>query len=138
MKTPAEPSSIEHSSPARILIAEDERIVAMNLQCSLVRMGYLVLEVVASGEDAVANAIAQQPDLVLMDISLEGEMDGVEAARIIRERSNIPVVYLTAYSNSDIVNRAKVTQPGGYVLKPFVDHELREAVEKALKQRNEI
>jgi CheY-like chemotaxis protein len=117
---------------ARLLVVEDERIVAMSLQGKLQSMGYRVAALTASGEEAVALAEQLRPDLVLMDISLDGAMDGVEAARIIRGRLKIPVVYLTAYSNRDVVERAKVTEPFGYVLKPFVDRELQIVIEMAL------
>lgn len=117
---------------ARILIVEDERIVAMNLKGKLEGMGYSVPSLAASGEDATALADRLRPDLVLMDIRLDGAMDGVEAAGIIRDRLRIPVVYLTAYSNRDIVERAKVTEPFGYILKPFVDRELQVVIEMAL------
>src|SRR5258707_553033 len=97
----------------------------MNLQGKLESMGYGVPALAASGEKAIALADELHPDLVLMDINLEGAMDGVAAAKIIRDRLNIPVVYLTAYSNQEIVYRAKVTEPYGYILKPFVEREVQ-------------
>src|SRR4051794_829502 len=87
------------SQPPRLLVVEDERIVARSLRKQLQSLGYEVIDVVPSGDDAVLKAGEFRPDLVLMDISLEGTMDGVEAAELIRKRFRLPVVYLTAYSN---------------------------------------
>lgn len=120
------------SSSARILVVEDERIVAMSLRKQLETLGYEVVGHAVSGEEAVEKAGELRPDLVLMDICLEGDMDGVQAAALVRERFHIPVVYLTAYSNQDILNRANVTEPFGYILKPYEDRELHVAVETAL------
>src|SRR5262249_34942027 len=105
------------------------------LQGQLEGLGYSVPALVSSGEDAVRVAEAIEPDLILMDINLDGEMDGVEAARVIRERLKTPVVYLTAYSNREIVERAKVTEPSGYTRKPYEDRELHIVVEMALYRR---
>jgi len=116
----------------RLLVVEDERIVALGLQAQLEGLGYEVAALAASGEDAFARAEQVRPDLVLMDIHLEGEMDGVEAARLIRGRLHVPVVYLTAYSDREIVERAKLTEPLGYVLKPFEERELAVVIEMAL------
>lgn len=116
----------------RLLIVEDERIVAMSLRKQLQNLGYEVLGVVSSGEDAILCAAEMQPDLVLMDIYLEGAMDGVEAAGVLRSRYRLPVVYLTAYSNKDILERAKITEPFGYVLKPYEERELHVVLETAL------
>jgi len=132
-----DPSSpIELKGPsaqvARILVVEDERIVAMGLRNQLRRLGYEVVGTVTSGEQAIQKVEEQIPDLVLMDIRLEGEMDGIEAARTIRERFDIPVVYLTAYSGGDILERAKITEPYGYILKPYEDRDLHVVIETAL------
>ena len=116
----------------QILVVEDEPIVALDLQQRLQRMGYRVPEVVATGEEAVAAARARAPDLVLMDINLAGEVDGVAAAERIRHDRRVPVVYLTAYSNERTLQRAKVTEPYGYLLKPFEDRELQTTIEVAL------
>lgn len=117
---------------ARLVIAEDELIVAKDLQRSLERLGYEVLATVATGEDAVARAGALHPDLVLMDIVLRGDTDGIDAASAIRERFDIPVVYLTAHADEATLQRAKVTEPFGYVLKPFEERELHKAILMAL------
>jgi len=121
--------------PARILIAEDERIVAGDLQARLRRLGYQVAAVVATGEDAIAAALLHRPDLVLMDIRLEGSMDGIQAADTIHRRDGTPVIYLSAYADTQTVERAKVTEPLGYLIKPFDDSELRTTIEMALYKR---
>ena len=116
---------------ARILIVEDEGIVAKDLQNTLEGLGYTVTAVVPSAQEAVKKAVQTQPDLVLMDIILKGYANGVEAATAIRQL-NIPVVYLTAYSDDETLRRAKVTEPYGYILKPFEERELHIAIEIAL------
>ena len=93
----------------RILIVEDEHIVAIGIKRMLKGLGYTVTGVASSGEDAISKAESTFPDLVLMDIMLKGELDGVEAAKEIKERFDVPVVYLTAYSDSNIVERVKKT-----------------------------
>ncbi len=117
---------------ARILVVEDEAIVAKDVQSRLEGLGYAVIGIAASGEQAVSKAMETQPDLVLMDIRLKGQMDGVEAAGQIRDRFNIPVVYVTAYADDDTLRRAKITQPFGYILKPFETRELHTTIEMAL------
>jgi PAS domain S-box-containing protein len=116
----------------QILVVEDEPIVSLDLQQRLQKMGYRVPVVVASGEEAIESTQDSTPDLVLMDINLHGEMDGVEAAEQIRARHQVPVVYLTAYSNDQTLSRAKITEPFGYLLKPFEERELQTTIEIAL------
>ncbi|MCE8425025.1 MAG: response regulator [Candidatus Methanoperedens sp.] len=116
----------------QILVVEDEIIVAEDIKRSLQNMGYDVPSVVSSGEAAIKKAGENDPDLVLMDIMLKGDMDGVTAAGIIRSRFNIPVVYLTAYSDNKILERAKITEPFGYIIKPFNERELAVNIEIAL------
>ncbi len=116
----------------KILVVEDEGIVAKDIGRSLQKLGYTVSAVVSSGQEAVKKAEEHKPDLVLMDIVLEGKMDGIEAANQIRLCFNIPVVYLTAYADERTVERAKVTEPSGYIVKPFEDRELRMTIEMAL------
>ncbi|MDB5308210.1 MAG: hybrid sensor histidine kinase/response regulator [Gemmataceae bacterium] len=118
--------------PTRILIAEDEGVVAEDIKERLARLGYAVVGVVASGEEAVALAAATRPDLVLMDIRLQGEMDGIAAAARLGADHDIPVVYLTAFSDPATLERAKLTGPLGYLLKPFKERELHSAVEIAV------
>lgn len=119
-------------STAKILIVEDSGIVAVHIQSLLRNLGYDVVAVVAAGEKAVALAGESQPDLVLMDIQLAGEMDGVEAAEEIRRRYGIPAIYLTAYSDTVTLERAKITEPLGYIVKPFEQRDLQIAIEMAL------
>jgi signal transduction histidine kinase len=120
-----------------ILVAEDERITALNLRQKLTRFGYDV-SVVASG-DAVLRAIESRPDLILMDIKLAGSLDGIETAARIPPEYHIPVVYLTAHSDDVTLNRAAVTNSYGYLLKPFVERELRAAIHMTLaRNRAEV
>jgi C4-dicarboxylate-specific signal transduction histidine kinase len=119
-------------SKKRIMVVEDESITAMNIKNNLEETGYAVTSAVSTGEAAVKKAEEDQPDLVLMDIVLGGKMDGVEAASHIQSRFNIPVVYLTAYADENMIRRVRKTMPFGYIIKPFSDRELRVAVEIAL------
>ena len=116
----------------RILIVEDEGVTALHIRRDLEMLGYAVCGSVSSGAHAIQKAIETQPDLVLMDIQLQGELDGVQAAQQIREQFDIPVVYLTAHSDASVLQRAQVTEPYGYLLKPFEEHELRVTIEMAL------
>jgi CheY-like chemotaxis protein len=120
-------------TPARILIAEDESLIAEELRDRMERIGLTVTAVVRSGEDAIARAEETFPDLVLMDIHLKGRVDGIAAASAIRERFDIPVIYLTALSDDITVERAEKTLPLGYLLKPVVEKELQIAVKMALQ-----
>ena len=119
---------------ARIVIVEDERIVARDLQLRLSRLGYDVVGVVSSGEDAVACVERTQPHLVLMDIMLQGTIDGIEAANRIRARAQVPVLYVTAHADAQTSERAKQVSPFGYVLKPFEDGELLRTIRVALER----
>lgn len=117
---------------ARILIVEDERIAAEDMRRTLEYLGYSVTGVVSSSEDALREAERNKPDLVLMDIKLRGGMDGVEVAKRIRRSFDVPIVYITALTDKSTLQRAKVTEPFGYVHKPTDDKELYSAVEMAL------
>lgn len=117
---------------AKLLIVEDEEIVAFDIESTLKSLNYEVLAIVASGEDAIAAVAETQPDLVLMDIMLKGSMDGIEAAKKIRTCFHIPVVYLTAYADANSLDRAKTTEPFGYLIKPFEEKELQTTIEIAL------
>lgn len=116
----------------QILIVEDESIVALDIQNRLRRLGYLAPAFVASGEAAIAKTAELQPDLILMDIKLRGDMDGIEAARRIRDEFGTPVVYLTAFADEATLQRAKETEPLGYLVKPFEERELLATVRIAL------
>ena len=117
---------------SRILVVEDEVIVADDIRRSLKNLGYDVPSIVSSGEAAIKKVEEDRPDLVLMDIMLQGKMDGIEAAGNIISRFDIPVVYLTAYSDEKILERAKITEPFGYLIKPYKDRELEINIEIAL------
>ena len=116
----------------KIMVVEDEVIFGKDIQMSLRNLNYDVPALVTSGETAVELAERENPDLVLMDIVLRGQMDGIEAARQIRNRYDIPVIYLTAYSDEKTLRRAKETEPHGYLLKPIDPRELRSTIEMAL------
>ena len=123
---------------SRLLIVEDEAIVARDIEDVLKRLGYDVCCSVSSGEEAVEKARSFLPDLILMDIFLKGEKDGIQATEEIQGRYEIPVVYLTSYADSLTLERAKCTAPYGYLLKPFQERDLKSAVEIALcKSRSE-
>jgi PAS domain S-box-containing protein len=117
---------------ARIQVVEDESIVALDIKDNLEILGYNVVAVESSGEQAIQKAIETRPDLVLMDIRLKGEMDGIEAAQQIRAHLGTPVIYLTAYADEATLQRAKITEPYGYILKPFEERELHTTIEMAL------
>ncbi|MBV9496683.1 MAG: response regulator [Acidobacteria bacterium] len=118
----------------RILIVEDETIVAMDLAATLRRLGYEVVGTTGTGASAVEMATRDVPDLVLMDIRLKGPMDGIEAATLIRQRRPVPVVFLTAHGDLDTVERSKKASPHGYLVKPFDEKMLQRAVEIALSR----
>ncbi|MBF0317527.1 MAG: response regulator [Nitrospirae bacterium] len=120
----------------RIMIVEDEWIIAANLKEMLQGLNYEVCSVVFSGEDAVKRAEDDRPDIILMDILLRGEMDGIEAAENITAFLNIPIVYLTSYTDDKTLQRAKATDPFGYIIKPFEKRELRIIIEMALYKHN--
>jgi PAS domain S-box-containing protein len=115
-----------------IMIVEDESIVAEDIRKSLETLGYAVSAVVPSGEKALQQAEKENPDLILMDIVLRGDMDGIDVAEQLKLRFDIPVVYLTAYSDDKKLQRALMTEPYGYILKPFEDRELHTIIEMAL------
>ncbi|HLP16255.1 MAG TPA: PAS domain S-box protein [Bacteroidota bacterium] len=119
----------------RILVVEDECIVAEQLLGTLTRMGYETVPAMASGEEAIIAAVRSQPDLVLMDVELDGELTGVEAAREIRRAREIPVIFLTAYCDQDILTRIKSCEPYGYLVKPVDPEDLHVTIEVALTRR---
>jgi signal transduction histidine kinase len=119
---------------AHILIVEDESIIALDIQSSLTHAGYEVVAIATCAAEALENVAQFQPDLVLMDIRLRGEMDGVETAEKIRQNFHLPVVYLTAHADENTLNRAKITEPFGYILKPFEDRDLITTIEIALSR----
>jgi PAS domain S-box-containing protein len=119
-------------SETKILVVEDEAITGMDIQRSLTEMGYSVVAIATTGELAVRKAGELHPDLILMDIMLAGKMNGIEAAEQIKDTLRIPVVYLSAYSDDSYLAKAKITEPFGYILKPFRELELKTTIEMAL------
>lgn len=119
-------------SQVKLLVVEDESIVALDIKQRAESLGYQVTGIAPSGEEALELVAQEKPDLVLMDIVLKGEMDGIETAEQIREKWDLPVIYLTAYSDEKTLERAKLTQPFGYLIKPFEDRDLHSAVEMAI------
>jgi CheY-like chemotaxis protein len=119
-------------SAARILVVEDERLIAIDLQRRLTRLGYAVVALAASGMEAIQKALALHPDLVLMDIRLQGEMDGVEAAQQIISAAAIPVVFMTAYVDEETQQRVRATSPWGCLYKPFTALQVQLTVEHVL------
>ncbi len=115
-----------------ILICEDECIIAKDIQNSLKELGYNVVEICSSGEDAVKKTGEFKPDLVLMDIMLSGEMSGIDAANEIRQKFNIPVIFITAFSDDSTIDKAKISEPFGYILKPFKKTDLNTSIQLAL------
>lgn len=130
----------------KIMVVEDEAVIAIRLQERLTAMGYHVVGISYSGEEAMKQARRLRPDLVLMDIMIPGEMDGIAVAKWVKAELDIPVIFLTAFSEDKIIERAKQAKPYGYIVKPFQDRELKASVEialykketeKALKEREE-
>ena len=119
-------------SKPQILVVEDEVITAMEIRSRLEDAGYVVSAVVPSAEEAIASLSSNRPDLVLMDVHLRGNMDGIQAAEIIRRRYDVAVVYLTAYTDGETLLRAKATHPDGYIFKPFEERDMYKTVETAL------
>ncbi len=116
----------------KVLVVEDESIVAKDIQNTLKKLGYEVTGVVSSGDKAVREVEENKPDLILMDIMLKGDQTGIEAAKTIKERFSIPVIFLTAYADDSTLNKAKITEPYGYIIKPFKERELQTTIEMAL------
>jgi DNA-binding LytR/AlgR family response regulator len=115
-----------------ILVVEDESIVSKDIQHSLKKLGYNVVGAAATGEDAIKLAEEHKPDLILMDIMLKGELSGIDAATEIGQKLHIPVIYLTAYADESTLSKAKITEPYGYILKPFKEIDLHTSIEMAL------
>ena len=124
------------SAKSRILIVEDEMVISMELAATLRRLGYDVAGQVTTGEDAISKAGSTDPDLILMDIRLQGNIDGIEAAGRIRDEYDIPVIFLTAHSDEHTLERAISTQPSGYLIKPIRDRELYSTIELALRKQD--
>ena len=119
---------------SKVFVTEDEPLIAVSIERRLEQLGYVVAGVAASGEAAVREVVRTAPDVVLMDIRLDGNMDGIEAASAIQKRMEVPVVFLTAYADETTIQRARNEQPYGYIVKPFTDRELAGAIEVALER----
>jgi CheY-like chemotaxis protein len=119
----------------RILIVEDERLIGQELRQRLSRMGHAVVGLAASGEEAITQAQRLQPDLVLMDVRLRGPMDGIEAAQHIRAQCDIPVIFMSAYTTVQTMEQIWRTGLAGYLSKPFFEHQLLRALERAAETR---
>jgi len=119
-------------SKINVLVVEDESIVSKDIQHSLKKLGYNVVGASATGELAIELASTENPDIVLMDIMLKGEMSGIQAAEKIKEKHSIPIIFLTAYADESTLSKAKVTEPYGYILKPFKEIDLHTTIEMAI------
>lgn len=119
-------------SKTSVLVVEDESIVAKDIQQSLTKLGYNVLGTASTGEKAIALATELKPDVVLMDIMLKGNLTGIDAAAEIKKNEGIPVIFLTAYADEGTLAKAKVTEPYGYIIKPFKEIDLHTSIEMAL------
>ena len=117
---------------ARILLVEGDLFSAATLRITLIKSGYMLTSHVSTGEDALQKAKEEKPDLILMEISLEGELDGIQAAKEIKKDFSIPIIFLTSHSDSKILNRAMSLKPDGYIIKPFTEEELRNSIKLAL------
>lgn len=122
------------SPDRRVLIVEDETLIAEELKERLARLGFSIIAAVDTAEEGIEIATRERPDLVLMDIRLKGEKDGVQAAAEIRKQVDVPIVYLSAYSDQLTVERAKKTEHDGYLLKPFHRGELQSTIDVAIKR----
>jgi len=123
-------------SRIRVLVVEDEGIIGKDIERALTQMMYEVCALVMTGADAIAQARELMPDVVLMDIVLKGGMDGIEAADMIRKEMDIPVIYLTAYTDDEKIERASLTEPFAYIVKPFEDRELHSNIQMALHRHS--
>lgn len=119
-------------SKTNVLVVEDESIVSKDIQHSLKKLGYNVVGAAATGERAIELARSENPDIVLMDIMLKGDMNGIETAEVVKREMNIPVIFLTAYADEATLAKAKVTEPYGYIIKPFKEVDLHTSIEMAL------
>ncbi|NQT27713.1 response regulator [candidate division KSB1 bacterium] len=121
------------TSKAQVLVVEDDSIISEDIQRSLKKLGYPVVGVFSSGEEALAKIESLHPDVVLMDIVLQGRLNGIDAANRIRSKFHLPVVFLTAYSDQITMARAKDAKPSGYITKPFTSDELDDVLKHVMK-----
>jgi CheY-like chemotaxis protein len=116
----------------KILIVEDDVIISQIIELQLIKLGYNVSGKAANGQDAITLTNKTNPDAIIMDIFLDGNMDGIEAAKIIREKLNIPIIFLTGYSDDNILERIRTIQSAQFILKPFTNEDLRIALKLSL------
>ena len=119
----------------KIIVVDDEVVIALGLQERLTTMGYEVIDIAHTGEEAVEKARSLQPDLMLLDIMIPEKLDGITVAEIVKAELDIPVIFITAFSEDQIIDRAKQAEPYGYIIKPFQDRELKAAIEVALYKK---
>ncbi len=122
-------------SGAKILIAEDENIVALDIKNSLTKLGYSVTSIASTGIDVMTQIEENKPDLILMDIMLKSSLDGIDAASLISHRYRIPIIYVTSSTDKNTLERAKSTKPSDFIMKPFDIERLQSAIEKVLKKQ---
>lgn len=115
-----------------VYIVEDESIVAKDIQSTLKKLGYQVLGISNNGKDALENIIKTEPDIILMDIMIKGDLTGIDVAEKVKELHDVPVIFLTAYADETTLSKAKITEPYGYILKPFKEVDLRSTIEVAV------
>ncbi|XMO86984.1 LytTR family transcriptional regulator DNA-binding domain-containing protein [Algibacter sp. AS12] len=120
--------------PIKILIVEDEMIIAANISLQLTSIGYDVTGIMPKGEDALVHITQSKPDLILLDINLKGELSGIETAQIIQQEHNIPIIYVTANADTSHFNEAKATKPYAFISKPFKKIDLQRAIELTVKR----
>ncbi|MBN1534661.1 MAG: response regulator [Spirochaetes bacterium] len=131
-----EPSAANDLKNTTIMLVEDEAITAMDIQRMLEKIGYSVPITISSGEESVRTALAIKPDLILMDIMLSEDMDGIEAAELIRQHADIPIIYLTASTDPTTIKRAEKTKHYGYLMKPIDRINLQTTISTALRRHN--
>lgn len=119
----------------KIMVVEDEGIVAFDLKQTLERLGYKVISMAASGVEAIEKADDHKPDMILMDIKLKSALDGIDTAQIISYRHRIPIIYLTSYDNDDIRKRAETTPAAAFLLKPYDEYKLKTTIENVMSGR---
>jgi CheY-like chemotaxis protein len=117
-----------------VLLVEDDNIIAKVAEWRLKNLGYSLCGRATTGAEAMELVVRNKPDVVLMDINIKGEIDGIETARMIKKGFNIPVIYVTSHSDGPTLERAKETKPDGFIMKPFEDNDLRVAIELALRK----
>ncbi len=126
----------KNQAEKKILIAEDEIIIALDIKKILKNFNYKICSIVFSGEEAIKKALEEKPNLILMDIMLQGSINGIQAADIISKEQNIPIIFLTAVTDTETLEKAQITEHFGYIGKPYDEHALRMAIETTLYKHN--